>query len=187
MKLECQADSNPVASYTWTRSTAPSEPVGLGSSLSFRLSNLTAGLYTCTVTSPSSPSPVSRSARVSLRGPPTILPGRELQFGAIGSSVRVVCEAEATPSVESFLWSFQGRGIKPGSEYSILETQHGPMVRSSLLITSLTDEQLGEYTCTVTNALGSASTSVNLRPIGEFQRLSRELETDRSLQMVFRS
>ena len=172
MKLECQADSNPVASYTWTRSTAPSEPVGLGSSLSFRLSNLTAGLYTCTVTSPSSPSPVSRSARVSLRGPPTILPGRELQFGAIGSSVRVVCEAEATPAVESFLWSFQGGPINPGSEYSILETQHGPMVRSSLLITSLTDEQLGEYTCTVTNALGSASTSVNLRPIGEFQRFS---------------
>ena len=99
----------------------------------------------------------------------------------------MVCEAEATPSVESFLWSFQGGPINPGSEYSILETQHGPMVRSSLLITSLTDEQLGEYTCTVTNALGSASTSVNLRPIGEFQRLSRELETDCSLQMVFRS
>ena len=68
--------------------------------------------------------------------------------------------------MESFLWSFRGRQISPGSDYSVLETQHGPMVRSSLLVTSLTDQQLGEYTCTVTNALGRASTTVNLRPIG---------------------
>ena len=78
--------------------------------------------------------------------------------------------------MESFLWSFRGRQISPGSDYSVLETQHGPMVRSSLLVTSLTDQQLGEYTCTVTNALGRASTTVNLRPIGTFS-LSSNIDT----------
>ena len=79
--------------------------------------------------------------------------------------------------MESFLWSFRGRQISPGSDYSVLETQHGPMVRSSLLVTSLTDQQLGEYTCTVTNALGRASTTVNLRPIGTYSLSSSNIDT----------
>lgn len=169
MQLECEADSNPVASYTWTRSAAPAVPVGLGSVLSFRLSNLTAGLYTCSVSSPSSPSPVSRSARVSLRGPPTVLKGREVQFGAVGSGVRVVCEAEATPPIESFVWTFKGKPVTSGGDYSLLETQHGPVVRSSLLVTRLSEAQLGAYVCTVTNALGRATTTVTIRPVGNSQ------------------
>ena len=166
VQLQCQVDSNPPATYTWTRSTATTDTVGLGPLLSFNLSNMTVGLHTCMVASPTSLSPVSRSARVSLRGPPTILPGRELQFGALGAAVRLLCEAEATPAVENFMWTFKGEQVVAGRDYSLLETQHGAMVRSSLLVTRLTDLQLGEYSCIVTNALGHVSSTVTLRPVG---------------------
>jgi hypothetical protein len=81
--------------------------------------------------------------------------------------VRVVCEAEATPAIESFLWTFRGRPVTSGPDHSILETQHGATVRSSLLVASLAESQLGEYTCTVTNALGAASATISIRPVGE--------------------
>ena len=139
--------------------------VGHGSILSFTLSNLTGGIYTCSVSSPTWPAPLSRSARVSLRGLPSILPGRHLQYGALGGSVLLVCEAEATPPVESVVWSLEGLPVTGGPRHQLVETQQGAVVRSSLLLPQLTEAQLGEYTCSVTNALGRTATTRALRPV----------------------
>jgi len=58
-----------------------------------------------------------------------------------------------------------GSEVTDGRDYSLVETQHGAVVRSSLLVTTLTVPQLGDYVCTVTNALGSVSTTITLRPV----------------------
>ena len=52
VQLQCQVESHPPATYTWTRSTATTETVGLGTLLSFSLSIITVGLlYTSRVAS----------------------------------------------------------------------------------------------------------------------------------------
>ena len=104
---------------------------------------------------------------VQVRGPPVILPGRELQHATLGRPLHVVCEAESVPEADGFTWTFKGRQLRPGSSlYSILETRLGSLVRSTLVVDAASAKHFGEYTCTVKNQLGSTSTIIALAEIG---------------------
>jgi hypothetical protein len=80
----------------------------------------------------------------------------------------VVCEAEAVPEAEAVSWSYRGRELRPGSPlYSILETRLGAVVRSTLVIEQSEEKHFGEYTCSVSNSLGSSSGVLTVKEIGE--------------------
>jgi hypothetical protein len=80
----------------------------------------------------------------------------------------VVCEAEAVPEAEAVSWSYRGRELRPGSPlYSILETRLGAVVRSTLVIEQSEEKHFGEYTCSVSNSLGSSSGILTVKEIGE--------------------
>ena len=146
------------------------QEVGGGEYLSLVLSNLTAGRYSCQASAAGFP-PVTASARVQVRGPPVILPGRELQHAAAGHPLHVVCEAESVPEADGVSWSFKGRELRPGSPlFSILETRLGAGVRSTLVVDAADDKHFGEYVCTVRNQLGSTSTIITLQEIGKYSQ-----------------
>jgi hypothetical protein len=96
------------------------------------------------------------------------LAGREIQAAAAGQPLHVVCEAEAIPEAEAVSWSYRGRELRPGSPlYSILETRLGAVVRSTLVIEQSEEKHFGEYTCSVSNALGASSGIVTVKEIGD--------------------
>ena len=111
--------------------------------MSLVLSNLTSGRYTCHAEVEGFPA-VTASAQVQVRGPPIILPGREVQHATLGQPLHVICEAESVPEAEGFSWSFRGRELRPGSSlYSILETRLGSVVRSTLVVEVAEAKHLG--------------------------------------------
>ena len=64
------------------------QEVGRGEFLSLVLSNRTSGRYTCHARVKSFP-PVSTTVTVQVRGPPSIVPGREVQHATIGQPLKV--------------------------------------------------------------------------------------------------
>ena len=142
--------------------------MGQGSTLVLLLSNQTAGRYTCRAVAAGFP-PVTAAAAVQVRGPPRLLlAGRELQTGTSGQPLHVVCEAEAVPEADSVTWSYRGRELRAGSPlFSILETRLGSQVRSTLVIQQAEEKHFGEYTCSVTNTLGSSSGILTVKEIGK--------------------
>jgi len=160
ISLECQVDSNPPATYLWLKDD---QNVGSGPLLSFALSNRTSGTYTCQALV-SGYSPSSISSRVQIRGPPVILVDSGAQFGSSGETVHVVCEAESVPAAKSFSWSFNGNVLRSDSAvYSIIETQHGSRVRSTVIINYAEKEHFGDYVCNVENEIGSSAVSISLK------------------------
>ena len=84
---------------------------------------------------------------------PKLFPGRELRFGALDATERLLCKAEATPAVDNFMSTFKGEQVFAGRDYLLLEKQHWAKVRRNHLVTHLTNLQLGEYSYIATNAL----------------------------------
>ena len=64
----------------------------------------------------------------------------------------------------------QGHELGTGSEaenFSIVESQQGDVVRSSLVIKQLGQAHYGDYGCKVTNQMGEAFLAIKLKPVGE--------------------
>ena len=91
-----------------------------------------------------------------MRGPPTIRPAREVTHADVGQSVSLVCEATAVPRIKGFQWSFQGRELGVPSQktnISIVESQQGNVIRSTLIIAKLGENNFGDYRCRVSNQM----------------------------------
>jgi len=165
ISLECSVESNPPADYLWIKNNLSSELVGSGPILSFTLTNQSAGIYTCKATSEGF-APISEAISVTLRGPPNIVPGREVQFGTIGEAVHIICEAHAVPKVQRFFWLYKGQELRQeASNFSIVETQHGNIIRSTLIIPKVGKNNFGEYGCRVRNKIGEVSTVIKLKSV----------------------
>jgi len=165
ISLECSVESNPPADYLWIKNNLSSELVGSGPILSFTLTNQSSGIYTCKATSKGF-SPISSAISVTLRGPPNIVPGREVQFGTLGETVHVICEAHAVPNVQQFFWLYEGQEMRQeASNFSIVETQHGNVIRSTLIIPKVGRSNFGEYGCRVKNEMGEVSTVIKLKSV----------------------
>ena len=162
VNLECSVDAHPAPSYLWHRDGTL---VGKGRLLSFPLSSRTAGHYTCTASS-SGFSPLVAQAEVLVRGPPDLKGGPEgVQGGARGETLHIHCEARAVPSPSSFTWTFRGSELRGDSPvYSMIETQQGDSIRSTLIINNAGDEHFGEYECLASNEVGASRRVVRLRP-----------------------
>ena len=146
--------------------------MGSGPLLSFNLSNRTSGTYTCQALVPGY-SPASISSIVQIRGPPVILGHSGAQFGSSGETLHVVCEAESVPAAKTFSWSFNGNVLRSDSAvYSIIETQHGSRVRSTVIINYAQKEHFGDYVCNVENEIGSSAVSISLKEKGMPQQIN---------------
>ena len=62
----------------------------------------------------------------------------------------------------------QGHELGTGN-FSIVESQQGDVVRSSLVIKELGQKHYGEYGCRVTNQMGEAFLAIKLKPVGELR------------------
>ena len=53
------------------------------------------------------------------------------------------------------------------SNFSIVETQHGNIIRSTLIIPKVGRSNVGEYGCRVKNEMGEVSTVIKLKSVGK--------------------
>ena len=59
-----------------------------------------------------------------------------------------------------------GTGSEAGN-VSIVESQQGEVLRSTLVIKKLNSNQFGDYDCRVTNNIGEAFVTIKLKAVGE--------------------
>ena len=59
-----------------------------------------------------------------------------------------------------------GTGSEAGN-VSIVESQQGEVVRSTLVIKKINNNQFGDYGCRVTNDIGEAFVTIKLKAVGE--------------------
>ena len=112
-----------------------------------------------------------RDVTVIMRGPPTLTPVQTVQYGDIGHSVSLQCEATALPRLQQLSWSWHGRDLGVGSNdanVSIIESHQGNTVRSTLVISKLEQHHLGDYSCVASNKMGLVKQVVTLRQIGKY-------------------
>ena len=66
------------------------------------------GLYTCHV-SAAGYKPIQSSAHVWSRGPPEMesLPETRVQYGTLGDTVQVLCEARSVPQAKQVSWKYK--------------------------------------------------------------------------------
>jgi echinoid len=83
-------------------------------------------------------------------------------------NAKVNCEVKAFPRPD-FEWSFNGKRLLTGmgEHYDVNATAMSEdMFRSILVITSISELDYGEYTCTARNAMGHLETNIRLQPKG---------------------
>jgi len=109
---------------------------------------------------------ISAVAKVYLKSKPRILPDKRVQFASLKTIGRVVCEAVSVPTVETVEWFYSG-GLPVmtgnGGKFSVLENRSNDGVRSTLVIAGVQNQDLGSYTCRVTNAMGTDSAVFSLQ------------------------
>ena len=176
--LNCLVDANPAPSYAWYRvntsdgnkkASEPRQLVGNSANLTLMVSQATVGEYVCEASS--SDAVINATAKIYLKDKPRIHPGNRVQSVASLDTIgRVVCEAVSVPTVETVEWFYSG-GLPVmtgnGGKFSVLENRSNDGVRSVLVIAGVRREDLGAYTCRVTNALGTDSAVLTLQQTGK--------------------
>ena len=125
-----------------------------------------AGRYECTASVPGNPDIWAR-ASVFLRGPPKIFYDGKDQTAALDSTGKVTCEAMSVPPVERVEWFYRDQPIfsglfGEGMHYSVIENRTQDGVVSSLIIDRVSVQDFGDYSCRVSNSLGSDVAAIKL-------------------------
>lgn len=109
---------------------------------------------------------VRASASVYMRERPQILSVNRSQAAEVGAVGHLVCEAISIPTVDSVEW-FYSSGLpilaNDGGRISVLENRSNLGVRSTLIVSGLTEDDFGEYSCRVTNSMGTDSAILTLQ------------------------
>ena len=72
------------------------------------------------------------------------------------------------PKVKGFSWLYEGQEMRQeATNFSIDETQHGKVIRSTLIIQQVGKNNFGVFECKVRNEMGEVSTVINLRAVGK--------------------
>ena len=138
---------------------------------------------------------VHANAKVYMRSRPTIYARRE-NLATVGEIGRVVCEAISVPPVKSegVEWFHSGGlpvivntkpvvkrnsggSTKTPSKFSVIEQRSKEGVTSTLVIAGVTEEDFGQYTCRVTNSLGTDSKVLHLKRFGKFFKTNVAVNT----------
>ena len=172
--LSCLVDSNPAPTYSWYRTMGKGQKprlVGNSANLSLIVSKDSVGEYICNAETAvdkdsKDRNVISASAKVYMKSKPRIFSDHRVQFATLDTIGRVVCEAISVPTVETVEWFYSG-GLPVltgnGGKFSVLENRSNDGVRSTLVIAGVKDGDLGQYTCRVTNSLGTDSAIITLQ------------------------
>ena len=170
--LTCLVDANPRPIYTWYRimfdpkGTETKVEAGTAANLTFTAGPDTAGRYECVASVPGNED-ISGRASVYLRGPPKIFNDARDQTAPLDGLGKVTCEAVSVPPVDRVEWFFRDQPVfsgifGEGMHYSVIENRTQDGVVSTLVIAKVSVQDFGDYSCRVSNSLGSDVTVIKL-------------------------
>ena len=133
---------------------------------------MNAGIYECVASSKSGHyAAVKAQASIFVKSKPDISVENRVQKAPLGGPGQVECIATSVPTVEKVEWYDEsGQLIVPGSEtgkFSVRENRSMESVKSTLIIRKMTERDLADYTCKVTNAMGTDVATFTLEEQGK--------------------
>uniref|UniRef100_A0A671RLS7 Protein turtle homolog A-like n=1 Tax=Sinocyclocheilus anshuiensis TaxID=1608454 RepID=A0A671RLS7_9TELE len=149
--LKCAAQGNPRPTITWSKDGRPINPQSkiMNGSVSFHaVSRETSGQYQCHASN--TEGNVTHLTKLKVIGPPVIvIPPADTVLN-MSQDAKLKCQAEADPPNMTYVWQRQGEDI-----YHIesLKSRVKVIVDGTLLISRLTPEDSGNYTCMPSNGL----------------------------------
>uniref|UniRef100_A0A673HF46 Protein turtle homolog A-like n=1 Tax=Sinocyclocheilus rhinocerous TaxID=307959 RepID=A0A673HF46_9TELE len=149
--LKCAAQGNPRPTITWSKDGRPINPQSkiMNGSVSFHaVSRETSGQYQCHASN--TEGNVTHLTKLKVIGPPVIvIPPTDTVLN-MSQDAKLKCQAEADPPNMTYVWQRQGEDI-----YHIesLKSRVKVIVDGTLLISRLTPEDSGNYTCMPSNGL----------------------------------
>ena len=163
VKLKCLADGNPTPSYIWSKGVEGGQVITNSSELSVTVTEEKAE-YTCRVTVKNYKE-ITATATVLRKGPARILTSQTKTLAAarLGYKGVLECSAHGVPPPKLIEWSFAGLSLSSTAKYEITQETLGEAHKSTLTISNVGPADFGFYNCTVTNSLGGAFISLELR------------------------
>lgn len=167
VSLSCDIDGNPTPDIVWVHEES-GRVMSTLANLTLTVTHATTGRYFCQGSVLGFPE-VEAEASVFLKGPPSIGSPRQ-QFGTIGDTGQLECEAFSVPVAKHIIWVHNGREINTSSPehselFSIVESrtksQGTECVKSTLIIHDSRREHFGSYNCTVVNEYGVDSVEID--------------------------
>ena len=162
--MSCQATGRPAPNITWFKAGQEDEVMGSGESLQLIASEDSEGEFYCTASSVLFPSVSSPPARLSIARAPR-LQAPTTQYTSF-KDFQVYCSSD-DPGHTSVKWTRGNSTVITGGRFSTSETKETERVTFVLHLANATFIDLGEYTCTVQNDVGSSSLDITLLE-GEF-------------------
>lgn len=166
VNLKCSADGNPLE-IIWVhdpidRINYHPKVVGTKKTLKLTVSADTAGRYFCKANVPGFPE-IKSAADVYLKQAPQITSSQQ-QFGYVGDTTQLECDAISVPRARHISWSFRGREIVANGdpEFSILEEITEQGIKSLLIIRNSQSWHFDKYNCSVVNDYGTDVLQVEL-------------------------
>ncbi|KAH8291688.1 hypothetical protein KR018_005602 [Drosophila ironensis] len=163
VSMRCEVAGNPTPEIEWINENND-QVVGRTPELKLKVTGETAGRYFCKAVVNGFPE-IGAEATVYVKRAP-IITSHKVQFGGVGSRVKIDCLAFSIPKAEHILWSFEGKVINMSSadpDIYIFEEHHLPEgVRAALIIRDSKASHFGKYNCTVMNSYGGDSLVITL-------------------------
>ncbi|XP_063061047.1 limbic system-associated membrane protein [Engraulis encrasicolus] len=178
MTLTCLANGRPDPMITWRLLNPSAEPLDGEEYLDISgITRTQAGRYECKASNDVA-SPDVKYVNVVVNYPPFIKDAKssDPQVGRMGI---LQCEASAVPKPE-FEWYREDKRLSNGNGVSIQMMG----TRTVLLVSNVTDEDYGNYTCVATNRLGIHNASVFLYRPGTTNNMSGAVALTHSLWLL---
>ncbi len=141
------------------------------------ISESTVGRYLCRASARGF-TEVTAEASVLMKGPPRIIRRQQTQYGAVGETVRIACDAFAIPPPKTIVWSQHGFTFPTaveGGHYAKEEESRPDGIKSTLVIRDAVEADFDVgYNCTVRNSHGEDSFVVTLEKESEGEEKSGE-------------
>uniref|UniRef100_A0A3B4ALH8 Neuronal growth regulator 1 n=1 Tax=Periophthalmus magnuspinnatus TaxID=409849 RepID=A0A3B4ALH8_9GOBI len=158
MSLICMASGKPEPTISWRHITPSGRKYDSGEYLNITaITRDQAGDYECSALNDIA-SPDTKSVKVTVNFAPSIHEMKSTGV-SLGRTGALRCEAAAVP-IPTFEWYKGEKRIIKGQGIDIKSFSS----RSVLTVTNMTEDRYGNYTCIVTNKMGTANASVSFFP-----------------------
>ncbi|XP_043218934.1 lachesin-like [Amphibalanus amphitrite] len=169
VRLTCHAEGQPAPAISWRREdNRPiyvNRPVLRHNSSSLELKHVSRkamGAYLCIANNGVPPSP-SKMITLKVKFPPSIRVETQLLGAPVGSSVRMVCHAEAAPNAMHY-WEHEDKILlhNAARTHHIEEIVNGFRTTMTLTIERLSEPDFGLYKCVSKNPFGEAEETIRV-------------------------
>jgi len=157
--LECNIVSGtPTPEVKWVKKNLEEEAI-VGTSLSFSsITRKDAGTYICMADNGFGPIPVQKEVRILVNYAPEVHVEEAYIVTDMDEEQEIVCIIESSPVAE-VTWMKNGESLDESSPEIIFSKSDN---KHSLLIVSVSEESVGQYSCTARNSLGEATATADI-------------------------